>query len=67
MTELTHATFREFVCANRFAAIHFWAAWNNYETEMKAILRSQIPPELAGQIAFAAFSVDPVKNHEIVR
>ncbi len=67
VTELTQATFREFVRVSRFAAVQFWAAWNGYDREMTAILRSQIPSDLARLIALATFDTEPAENHQIVR
>jgi hypothetical protein len=37
--------FHDFVRANKFAVIHFWAIWNGYDATMKEILERQIPPE----------------------
>jgi thioredoxin 1 len=65
MTELTSHSLDEFVRANRFAVIHFWAAWNGYDATMKDILRSQIPTEPARVIAFGMFDTDPKHHHDI--
>jgi thioredoxin-like negative regulator of GroEL len=67
MTELTLASFQEFVRVNRFAVIHFWATWNGYDTKMKGLLRSQIPAELANLISFGMFDTDPAQHHDMCR
>ena len=67
MTELTHTSFQEFVRANGFAVIHFWAPWNCYDEKMEDLLRDQIPTELAHVIAVGMFDTDPVEHHDICR
>jgi hypothetical protein len=52
MTELTRASFQDFVRANRFAVVHFWASWSGYDAKMKDILGSRIPVDVGQQIAF---------------
>jgi thioredoxin-like negative regulator of GroEL len=67
MTELTHSSFQEFVRVNRFVVIHFWATWNGYDAQMKDLLRSQIPAELANLLAFGTLDTDPAEHHDICR
>lgn len=67
MTELTNASFQNFIRANRFAVIHFWAAWNGYDARMKDLLESQIPAEVGRQIVFGSFDTDPPEHHDLCR
>lgn len=67
MTALTAASFSQFVAANRFTVVHFWAVWNGYDIEMKRILTSEVPSELQSLISFATFDIDPPENHAICR
>ena len=62
-TSLTGDTFFEFVRANRFAVIHFWAAWNGVDYMIQRLLESQIPDELYGFVTFARFDIDPPAHH----
>ena len=64
-TALTPASFLEFVSANKFALVHFWAAWNGHDTRMAEIIESQIPNDLSDKIGFATFDVDQAGNAEI--
>ena len=65
MTDLTDSSFADFVSANKFAVIHFWAIWNGYDVTMKDILERQIPAELCDLIAFARLDVDRGENPRI--
>jgi thioredoxin-like negative regulator of GroEL len=65
MTELTHASFLDFVSGNRFVVVHFWAKWNNCDSRMKSILVSQIPKELGTQVAFGMLDTDPAEHHDL--
>jgi thioredoxin-like negative regulator of GroEL len=67
MTELTHASFQDFIRANKFAAIHFWAIWNGTDAKMKDILEHQLPPGLRAHTAFAKLDTGPVEHHEMCR
>ena len=67
LTDLTHASFAEFVRSNRFAVIHFWAAWNGYDATMEDILERQIPAEVQELIAFARVDTDRGENQETCR
>jgi thioredoxin-like negative regulator of GroEL len=67
MTELTHTSFQDFVRANRFAVIHFYATWNGQDAKMKDLLARQIPAELSNVIAFGMLDVDPKEHHDICR
>ena len=66
-TPLTHASFSEFVTANKFALVHFWAIWNGHDVAMKKLIESQIPDDLAERVAFASFSTDPPEHHELCK
>lgn len=52
--ELTHDSFGDFVQNNRLAVVHFWAAWNAYDLEMRELLDQVVPAE----IAFGGVDVD---------
>jgi thioredoxin-like negative regulator of GroEL len=65
MKELAQTSFLDFVGANRFAVIHFYATWNGHDATMKDLLARQIPPELSNVIAFGKLDVDPKKHHDI--
>jgi thioredoxin-like negative regulator of GroEL len=67
MTELTHASFQDFIRANKLAVIHFWAFWNAYDAKMKDTLDRQIPPDVRAHTAFATFDTGPVDHHELCR
>ncbi len=66
-TPLTHASFSEFVTANKFALVHFWAIWNGHDVAMKKLIESQIPDDLAKRVALATFDVDPPEHHELCK
>jgi len=66
-TELTSVSLSEFVRLNRFAVVHFWAAWNGYDAEMREILASQLPRDLSERVAFGTFDTSPPEHHEVCR
>ena len=66
-TELTGASFSEFVRLNEFAVVHFWAAWNGHDGEMRKVLASQLAAALSKRVAFGTFDTDPPEHHEICR
>ena len=66
-TPLTPTYFPGFVHAHKFAMVHFWAVWNGHDTEMKKIIESQIPDDLANSVALGSFNVDPPEHHELCR
>jgi thioredoxin-like negative regulator of GroEL len=65
MTELTHASFSEFVHANKFALVHFYASWNGHDAAMRDLLAHQIPADLSKLIAFGMLDVDPKEHRDI--
>jgi hypothetical protein len=67
MTELTHASLPDFVRANRFAVIHFFAIWNDYDSQMRDILERKVPSDLRDLIAYGRFDVDLVEHQETCR
>jgi len=67
MTGLTHRSFSEFVRTHRFVLIHCWAAWNEYNFKMRAMLVECALLELQNQIAFAGLDVDPPEHWDICR
>jgi thioredoxin-like negative regulator of GroEL len=67
VTELTHDSFQDFVATHRFAVVHFWAAWNQYDVEVKQLLEQRVPEDLRSQIAFGRFDIDPPAHWEICR
>ena len=66
-TLLTHDTFWEFVHVHKFAVVHFWAAWNGYDIQMRRLIESQIPNEISEQVSFGTLAVDSIEHHEICR
>ncbi len=66
-TPLTSDAFSEFVRGHRFVVIHFWAAWNGYNSLMQRLLESQIPDDLRESVLFARFDIDPPAHHELCR
>ncbi len=67
LTQLTNDTFWEFVRENRFAVVHFWAAWNGHDFMMRNLLESQIPKEVSELIALAQLDIDPHAHQEVCR
>ncbi len=65
MTELTNASFEDFIRANRFAVVHFWATWNGYDATMKDLLGSQSLVDVGQQIAFGRFDTDSPEHHDL--
>ncbi len=61
---LTGNAFAEFIRSNRFAVIHFYAAWNAHDRVMDSLLSHQIPDGLRSRVAFANFDIDPPAHHE---
>ena len=62
---LTHISFEEFVGGPKYALIHFWAAWNGYDVQMRNLIESHIPDEVSQPIAFGSLEIDPAEHHEI--
>jgi len=67
MTELTQATLEDFVQANRFAVVHFWASWNGYDVRMKNILASEVPEELSRVVAIGRLDTERTEHHDLCR
>jgi thioredoxin-like negative regulator of GroEL len=65
--QLTDLTFAEFVGANRFAVVHFWATWNRYDDQMREVLERQIPSSRRDRVSFAAIDIDPEAHWSICR
>lgn len=63
--QLTPASFGDFIRFNKHVLIHFWAVWNRYDDEQKAIIGAKIPEDLAARVAFGSFEVDPPEHHPI--
>ena len=60
-------SFFEFVRVHKFVMVHFWAIWNGHDIEMKRLIESEIPDDLAKRVALATFNVDPPEHHELCR
>jgi thioredoxin-like negative regulator of GroEL len=67
MTELTLATLEDFVRANKFAVVHFWAPWNGYDVEMKKLLATQIPQDLSPNFVIGTLNIDSVEHNHLSR
>ncbi|MFN7995127.1 MAG: thioredoxin family protein [Bryobacteraceae bacterium] len=67
MIDLTAESFVDFISTHRHAVIHFWAAWNAYDVEVKQFLEKDVPVDLQHQIAFGRFDIDPPAHWEICR
>ena len=67
MTDLTHESFPAFVSTHSFAVVHFWAAWNGYDLELRQWLEHGVPMDLLNQIAFGRLDIDPPEHWEICR
>jgi len=52
-TPLTPTSFVKFVRVRKFAMVHFWAISNGHDVEMKELIESQIPDDLANRVALA--------------
>ena len=63
--QLTHETFSDFVSVNPFVVVHCWAAWNNYDHAMRALM-SDLMPDFPN-VSFAEFDVDPPGHRDICR
>ena len=57
-TPLNEVTFSAFMQAHKFAAVHFWAKWNAYDTMMRRFIEAEIPRDLCERIAFFTFDID---------
>ncbi len=64
MTELTITSLSDFLRVHKLAVVHFWAAWNDIDHQIKSNLE-RLSADFADVVAFARFSVDPPAHHEI--
>ncbi len=56
--ELTHDSYGDFVRRHRLAVVHFWAAWNGYDAQMKSFLETEIPGEWRDRVAVGTIDTD---------
>jgi thioredoxin-like negative regulator of GroEL len=63
--QLTHDSFADFARLHKFALIHFWATWNQHDSQQRRIIESEMPDDLSRRVAFGAFEVDSTEHHPI--
>ncbi len=66
LTQLTADTFWEFVPENRFAVIHFRAAWNGQDFPILKVLE-ETAERASGGVAIAQLDVEPPAHYELSR
>jgi hypothetical protein len=67
VTDLTHESFPAFVSRHHLVVVHFWAAWNGYDLEIKRCLEQRVPLDLCNRIAFGRLDVDPPEHWELCK
>ena len=66
VTELTASSFEPFFTHHKFAVVHFWAKWNNYDREMRRLL-DDLPTAIKAAIALGSLDIDPSEHHALCR
>jgi thioredoxin-like negative regulator of GroEL len=62
---VTGATFSEVLAAHPVVVVHFWAAWNQTDRAMDALLQ-RVRPEFANRIEFRSCDIDDLDSVPII-
>ena len=65
-TPLTGDSFQDVLSNEEDIAVHFWAAWNQYESEMDKLIQ-KLEPRLSGWITFYSCNIDDPLNVELCK